>query len=404
MLYASGALGLYHRIRNADSLTAVMFHRTLDQGDPRWATCDPDYTLRRDLFARSLAFFKRHYNVVSLQDVLEARRDSRALPPRALLITFDDGWADNVDDALPELRSAGLPGLMFVVSDAVGRRQPFWQERLIAAWRRGTVRVAELAVALGDPSAPAEDVYALRAMITRLEQLDSAGRDSLLAPFAAAMDDGLRHMVDRDELQRLREGGMALGLHGKSHVRMTEAGDLEAELGGARAALAATLGDGERGADEDNPEGYYEWEAIKQVASRPEVLDEEGMEGRAIKCVSAHLLRLPPHYRYRVIFMQRPLGEVAKSQRRMIERRGTEGMGGGEEEIATALGKHREEVLDFVRRHPQAFELLVGDYPELVGDPERWAARVGEFLGPELVPHPERMVGAVRPELHRNRS
>jgi hypothetical protein len=97
--------------------------------------------------------------------------------------------------------------------------------------------------------------------------------------------------------------------------------------------------DGERGADEDNPEGYYEWEAIKQLAARPEVLDVEGMEGRAIKCVSAHLLRLPPHYRYRVIFMQRPLGEVAKSQRRMIERRGTEGMGGSEEEIAAALGK-----------------------------------------------------------------
>jgi predicted AlkP superfamily phosphohydrolase/phosphomutase/tetratricopeptide (TPR) repeat protein len=162
--------------------------------------------------------------------------------------------------------------------------------------------------------------------------------------------------------------------------------------------------DGERGADEDNPEGYYEWEAIKQVASRPEVLDAEGMEGRAIKCVSAHLLRLPPHYRYRVIFMQRPLGEVANSQRRMIERRGTEGMAGTEEEIAAALGRHREEVLDFVRRHPQAFELLVVDYPELVGDPERWAARVGEFLGPELVPHPERMAGVVRPELHRNRS
>jgi hypothetical protein len=120
--------------------------------------------------------------------------------------------------------------------------------------------------------------------------------------------------------------------------------------------------------------------------------------------VSAHLLRLPPHYRYRVIFMQRPLGEVAKSQRRMIERRGTEGMAGTEEEIAAALGRHREEVLDFVRRHPQAFELLVVDYPELVGDPERWAARVGEFLGPELVPHPERMAEAVRPELHRNRS
>jgi peptidoglycan/xylan/chitin deacetylase (PgdA/CDA1 family) len=108
-LYASGALGLYHRLRNADSLTVVMFHRTLRPGDPRWATCDPDYTLDESLFVESLAFFARHYHVVSLDQVLRARRDGMQLPPRALLISFDDGWLDNVDYALPALQRSGLP-------------------------------------------------------------------------------------------------------------------------------------------------------------------------------------------------------------------------------------------------------------------------------------------------------
>ena len=103
LLYASGLLGLYHRLRNAGSLTVVMFHRTLSPEDPRWRTCDPDYTLSTAYLSQSLAFFKRHYNVVSLQQVLEARRTGAALPARALLITFDDGWSDNADYALPEL-------------------------------------------------------------------------------------------------------------------------------------------------------------------------------------------------------------------------------------------------------------------------------------------------------------
>ena len=46
------------------------------------------------------------------------------------------------------------------------------------------------------------------------------------------------------------------------------------------------LTDKERAADIDNPHGYYEWEAIKQIAKKPELLDEEGLEGRAIKCIS----------------------------------------------------------------------------------------------------------------------
>lgn len=236
-----------------------MLHRTLSADDPRWATCDPEYTLPRDVFAQVLRFVRRHYNVVGVDQVLAARTGESRLPPRALLLTFDDGWADNADHALPELQRAGLPGLMFVVADAVGRRQPFWQEQLIAAWRRGALRVAELASALGSidgtggsVQTPAgnEDLASLRKLIALIEDLPRDGRTRLLAPFAAAMDDGLRHMVDAHELERLRAGGVALGLHGKTHVPMTRAEDLDAELQGARASLAASLqagaaGDGE---------------------------------------------------------------------------------------------------------------------------------------------------------------
>jgi hypothetical protein len=55
------------------------------------------------------------------------------------------------------------------------------------------------------------------------------------------LDDGLQHMIDIDDLARLRAGGVELGLHGKSHVAMTRAEDLGSELGGARAAMATML-------------------------------------------------------------------------------------------------------------------------------------------------------------------
>lgn len=271
LLYASGALGLYHRVRNADSLTVVMFHRTLDPGDPRWDGCDPDYTLRRDVFARTLSFFKRHYSVVTLEDVLQARRGTKRLPPRAMLLTFDDGWSDNVDHALPELRDAGLPGLMFVVADAVGRAQPFWQERMIGAWRRGMLRTADVADALRNmphegrvATTVAEDLDGLRRLIADIERLAQDRREALLAPFLAAMDDGHRHMVDAGDLARLREGGVALGLHGKTHVRMNQADDLDAELGGARDALAAALADDHRAHSMSFPHGVFDMD----IASR----------------------------------------------------------------------------------------------------------------------------------------
>lgn len=249
-LYASGLLGLYHRIRNADTLTVVMFHRILPPGDPRFASCDPDYTLTTAVFGQCLAFFGRHYHVVSEADVLASRAGGRRLPRNALLVTFDDGWSDNADHALPMMRKSGFPGLLFVVSDAIGRRQPFVQECIVAAWRRGALTVSALSEAIdavvGPSGSPAgssdEGIDSLRAGIARLEALDARSCEAVASILGGVLDDGMRHMVDVDDLLRLQAGGIALGLHGKTHTRMTLADDLDAELGGARRALAERLG------------------------------------------------------------------------------------------------------------------------------------------------------------------
>jgi len=246
-LYRSGLLGLYHRLRNRRALTVIMFHRVLTEQDPRWASCDPDYTLEAGLLERCLAFFRRHYNVVSVDDVLAARRDGRPLPDRALLITFDDGWADNHAHALPRLRAAGMPALLFAVADVVDRDEPFFQERLIAAFRLGRLRVPSLLSALADaghPLSPTPDdsIDGLRKVIAALEALTPSQRAQVLAPFAGAMDDGVRQMVTRAELRELAAGGVAIGVHGKTHTPMPRAEDLDAELATARNIVGEHLG------------------------------------------------------------------------------------------------------------------------------------------------------------------
>jgi peptidoglycan/xylan/chitin deacetylase (PgdA/CDA1 family) len=248
LLYGSGALGLYHRLRNGDQLTVVSFHRILDRADPRWQTCDPSYTLDVELLAKSLAFFKRHYNVVSLEQVAAARRGEANLPSHPMLITFDDGWRDNADFALPALQRAGLPAVLFVVADVVNDGRAFYQEEIVSAWRRGTLTVAALARALAaiEPDVPTpanEQLSSLRPLITRISALSPERRDALLAPLRSALDDGVRQMVDLDDLVRLQQGGVTLGLHGKTHTPMTRAADVDIELDGARSALRGMFGD-----------------------------------------------------------------------------------------------------------------------------------------------------------------
>lgn len=224
-----------------------MFHRVLTEQDPRWASCDPDYTLEVGLLGRCLAFFCRHYNVVSADDVLAARRNGTQLPDRALLITFDDGWADNHAHALPRLRAAGVPALLFAVADVIDRDEPFFQERLIAAFRLGRIRMPALSSALADAGHPlspdpADSIEGLRRVIAALEALSPSQRARVLAPFAGALDDGVRQMLTRTELRELAAGGVAIGVHGKTHTPMPRAEDLDAELAAARLVLGDHLG------------------------------------------------------------------------------------------------------------------------------------------------------------------
>jgi tetratricopeptide (TPR) repeat protein len=155
--------------------------------------------------------------------------------------------------------------------------------------------------------------------------------------------------------------------------------------------------DGERGADDDNPEGYYEWEAIKKIGSQPALLREAA--GKTIKVISMLLPSLPAGHRYKVLFMDRPVEEVVRSQRKMVEHRGG-AHPASEEKMESALRAHREETLRGLSR-TAGFEVLVVDYPQLVRSPELWMDRIEEFLGTKGAG--ESMKGVIRQDLYRNR-
>lgn len=169
------------------------------------------------------------------------------------------------------------------------------------------------------------------------------------------------------------------------------------------AAGLPAMTDGERMADTDNPEGYYEWEAIKAIGHDPAMLHTPGLEQKVIKVISMLLPQLPYQHRYRVIFMNRPVEQVAASQQKMVQHRGTDGAALDSTALAASLADHRDKVLTWLRRHPRV-ELLEVDYPALIADPASWVENIAAFLGPELLPHPKQMTAAVKPALFRNRS
>jgi len=248
LVYGLGILGFYHRIRNRHVLTVISLHRVLAQADSRWATCDPLYTLSDRTFDQCVRFLRNHYSVISLQQLLDARQGKGRLPTNPVLITFDDGWADNFDYALPILRRHETPAALFVAAGAVDRREAFFQERLIAAWRKGQLPLASISTlwervcpGLDTPS-DSFDEQSLRTFIARLQQVPFADRADLLADLETVLTDPDRQMLTHEELRKLKDGGFDIGTHGYMHEPMTGAVNLDFELSDSRRRVAQLLG------------------------------------------------------------------------------------------------------------------------------------------------------------------
>lgn len=98
-------------------LPILMYHRVADDGDPALAR----YRVTPLQFDRQLEWLNEAgFTAVSLRQVAEARKGGTALPPRSVLITFDDGYRDFHEHAWPRLLRRRMPSVMFVVSGKVG--------------------------------------------------------------------------------------------------------------------------------------------------------------------------------------------------------------------------------------------------------------------------------------------
>src|ERR1700676_4368501 len=240
MAYAGGVLGTLHRLRHRDTLTVVMFHRVTAVGTPAGKKADPEYSVPAPLFAACLRFFRRHYAVIGLEQLRASRRGGLPIPPRSLLITFDDGWQDTVSVALPILRGQGCPAAVFVAADVLTQTPSWWwQEILLRALRTGCASWDQLwTSARGAPPSPGERELAL---LVRYDALEPSERGGLLAAFVADAAGEGAHMIGPDGLRELAAGGIGLGAHGAAHLPLTMMAEPESDLGRARAALEPQL-------------------------------------------------------------------------------------------------------------------------------------------------------------------
>ena len=157
--------------------------------------------------------------------------------------------------------------------------------------------------------------------------------------------------------------------------------------------------DQSRTADEDNPNGYFELEMVKQMsAGNIAWLADAG--GKVVKVISGLLEHLPQEYSYKVIFMEREIKEILASQRKMLAHRNEE-LKSNDVEIEQQFQKHLSALKPWLARRPN-MEVLYVSYNALVANPEPLCRRLIEFTNMPL--DLGRMLSVPSRDLYRNRA
>ena len=165
-----------------------------------------------------------------------------------------------------------------------------------------------------------------------------------------------------------------------------------------KAAGIEPMTDGKRTADDDNPEGYWEWEEIKQLHRNPRIIEQTA--GKVVKVISALLPSLPRPHRYKIIYMVRPTQQVVDSQLVMLDRQGQKARSEKQHLIEVQEAHSRQ--IRHVLSQSDRVDLLEVSYPDLVADPQPVIEQLEKLLGSRFQASPA-VSACIKPKLFRNR-
>jgi peptidoglycan/xylan/chitin deacetylase (PgdA/CDA1 family) len=216
-------------------LAILTYHRVLARPDPLLDEVD------REAFERQVEFLTSEFNVVPLGKALAAL-DRGTLPARAVSITFDDGYANNEEVALPILVRHRIPATFFIATGFLDGTAMFNDDviEIVRSARAGPHDLSGIGLPSCDLTDFASRRRAIEPLLAVLKYKPIAERSGLVDRLAQATG-GTRSrnlMMTPSQVRRLHEAGMEIGGHTVNHPilsRLEEADARREMLGGKRA-------------------------------------------------------------------------------------------------------------------------------------------------------------------------
>lgn len=223
-------------------MAILIYHRVLPEPDPLLPDL-PDVTR----FAWQMRLLADYFQPLPLAEAA-ARLQAGDLPPRSVCVTFDDGYRDNLECAVPVLEELGVPATVFVAPGFLGDGMMF-NDRVIEGVRAATgpeLDLRELGLGTYLMRTTEERRAAIDQLLPALKYLPEAERDRnarAIAERAGYRPEGPL-MLDPEGVRALAARGVTIGAHTLTHPILSETADAVAaeEISASKRVLEEMMG------------------------------------------------------------------------------------------------------------------------------------------------------------------
>lgn len=210
----------------------MMYHRILPKHDPRYSQEEPGMIIEPDTFLMHLQILKQVFTIIPLSEWIDRKNQNLSLPDKACAITFDDGWLDNYEYALPVLEQEQVPATIFAVSHMIGTFDQFWPNRIMTLLQQPQEKIRTipwLHKLMGDHAADAElsaqAIYSLKGFSDNqlLKLIEQAEKNLSISP------SNIPSLMNWGQIRQLSDHALIeIGSHSCHHIRLRE--DLKPDI------------------------------------------------------------------------------------------------------------------------------------------------------------------------------
>lgn len=241
-MVASGVTALGRSWGNHDGAVILYGHRVSDDDEGYMQGLPPQY------LDEQLAYLCRHYEIISLDTLVSCLESGQRVPEKSIVLTFDDGFRDNFDNAFPMLQKHRAPATIFLVTDSIETGQLPWSQRLGYVFQHTQARSFrhELLSEEYPLSSPGERRKAYLAIKAHVRHMGQTPRERVLEEVSAALavDPPKDRMMSWEHAKEMQAAGIEMGAHTVSHSLLAniDPDDARREIAQSRDAIAEMLG------------------------------------------------------------------------------------------------------------------------------------------------------------------